>query len=96
MTYQNNQQNQYYKPFTVVAVNPANGNFVVEKIYALTAFSAFSVMSQMEEHQDVEFVVALLIDPAKQGGITFPGESVVGAETVREQPDVFPLPETRF
>lgn len=76
------------KQFTVIAFYEESGQSVCEHVEANNGIHAFWVLAQ--ENPDLTMVVAVpghLTEGC--GDLVFPGEGVVDASTVLEQPDVF-------
>ena len=82
------------KPFTVIGYYESNGQIFVRHVvadYASQSFTAASV--QLEEDAldpgDVVFVIALEGHLHEGAELFFPGEGLVDAATVLDQPEVF-------
>lgn len=75
------------KPFTVLGFNGSTGQIFAHHIDAIDGCHAFAIIAS--KYQNAEFVAAVEGHLAEATGLTFPGESVVDAETVIEQPEVF-------
>lgn len=75
-------------PYTVIYIHTDNGQICAEHVQAENAMAAFTVVAE-ENSVGVEFVVALEDHLCEGSELTFPGDGVVCAETVLEQPEVF-------
>lgn len=73
------------KQFAVLGSYEDTGQIFRHDVEADDAFNAFGIVAA--EHPTAVFIAAVEL-PAE---IEFPGESVVYADTVREQSDVFPV-----
>lgn len=76
------------KPFTVIGYFESNGQSVSHHVEANNGIHAFFVLAQKEPCMTM---VAALPGHLTEGAgdIVFPGEGVVDAETILEQPEVF-------
>lgn len=75
------------KPFTVIGCYADSGQLFVHHVDAEDGLHAF--MKVAEEHPSAEFTAALPGHLSENAGLVMPGESVVDAETVLDQPEVF-------
>ncbi|WP_415912236.1 hypothetical protein [Neptuniibacter sp. QD37_11] len=75
-------------PFTVISFYPESGQVVCDHVEASCSSAAFTVVAKQRE--SVEFVVGLPGHLSEEdGALHFPGESLVDAEIVLDQPEVF-------
>ncbi len=76
------------KPFTVIGYFEDNGQSVCEHVQANNGIHAFWVAAQAKP--TLTMVVALLGHLTEcEGSVIFPGEGVVDAKTIIDQPEVF-------
>ena len=73
--------------YTVIYIHPDNGQICAEHVQAENAMAAFTAAA--EETSEAEFVLALEGHNLEGETLHFPGDCVVCAETVLEQPEVF-------
>lgn len=77
------------KKYSVIGFN-SDGSLFMEHVEARDAWHAFAKVG----HQCIELEIVAAVEgwlDESKGEVTFPGKSVVGAETIQDQPDVFPL-----
>ena len=86
--------NPNYKPFTVLALYPDNGQIHCTHVWARDGLHAFTqaahaVAPEEGDYCDLDFVAALPGHRHEDADVFFPGEGVVDGETVLAQPAVF-------
>lgn len=75
-------------PFTVISFYTESSQIVADHVTAENGMKAFAkVVAQ--RGCEIEFVVAIAGHLNEDTGLTFPGDSIVSAVTVEEQPEVF-------
>ncbi|MGH8647121.1 MAG: hypothetical protein ACREX4_22765 [Gammaproteobacteria bacterium] len=77
------------KPFSVICFDENNNQLLCLHVQALSAMESFSVVANDAPERPFVMVASLDGHVTVGKGITFPGEGLVSAETVLEQPDVF-------
>ncbi len=75
------------KPYTVIGYYDESGQIFSDHIVARSAMHAFRVVAR--QRCDAVLVTALDGHIMESEGVHFPGQGVVCAETVLEQPEVF-------
>jgi hypothetical protein len=75
------------KKFTVLGHYEGNDQIFSHHVEAIDSASAFAVVSK--KHEEAIFVAVLDGHISEGQGINFPGDSLVDAETVLSQPEVF-------
>lgn len=76
-------------PFTVICFDEDTRQINCFHVHATEPIKAFAAAVKQHPSRDLSFVVALPGHQSEGDALTFPGEGLVCAETVREQPDVF-------
>jgi|TARA_R100001039_G_C1848046_1_gene108151 hypothetical protein len=76
-------------PYTVIAFVEESGVVVAHQVTAENGLSAFAEAALIDP--DLTMVVALEGWKEEGVGLTLPGDGLVDAETVLDQPDVFPI-----
>lgn len=79
------------KPFTVIGFHES-GKLFYEHVRAADGYHAFGQLMANKPGITAETVVAVEGHVTDEDVLTFPGESVVGSETILEQPEVFGAP----
>lgn len=75
------------EPFTVIAFVEETGQLVAHHVVAHDASEAFTEAAKVDP--TITFVVALPGHRSEDNDLFFPGEGVVDADTVLDQPEVF-------
>lgn len=73
--------------YTVIATIAGSGQLVAHHVEATGPFHAFTVAAELDD--ELEFVCCLPGTHMEHDTLFFPGESVVDADTVLDQPEVF-------
>lgn len=73
--------------YTVIGYYESNGQIFAHHVEADSIMGAFAVVAAM--HSDAVMVCALGGEHHEGEELAFPGEGVVDAETILEQPEVF-------
>ena len=80
--------------FTVIGFIEKTGQIACHHVIANNSMHAFAVVAAAEP--EISMVVSFPGFVNEAGELTFPGEGIVGAETVMEQPEVFGLSPLSF
>lgn len=80
--------------FTVIAFHPDNGQIVSHHVNAADGLNAFAALASNPGNAELEMVVAIP-GHLTEDDLDFPGESLVDAGTVLDQPDVYGKPPTQ-
>ena len=81
------------KPFTVIGFHESSGQLSCLHVVATDGLNAFAAAAQPTEAKgDFNMVAVMPGHISEEAGLEFPGEGLVTAETVLEQPDVFGRP----
>jgi hypothetical protein len=79
------------EPYTVLGFDRATGNLFSRCVMAADGLKAFACAADSE---GLEMVASIPGRMTEDDLLTFPGDSLVDSETIRDQPDVFgPVPE---
>lgn len=84
---------QVMNKYTVLGYYEESGQTFAHHVVANNASQAFYVVAK--EHPDANFITAIQGHHFEGKTLEFPGESVVSAETVLEQEDIFNLDDTK-
>jgi hypothetical protein len=75
--------------FTVIGIHSHSGQIFAEHVEANNRTHAFFVCASYENYSDADFVCAIDGHNLEGALINFAGDSLVDADTILEQPEVF-------
>ena len=75
--------------YTVVGFHDDTNQLFIDHVYARNALHAFAVSAHQNPDADLVFTASMPGHLTEEEGLSCPGESIVYASTVLEQPDVY-------